>query len=206
MTKLLDAAKVTAEAADAVRRQQQALMKVRAQREQQQREHHQKQQHQLAAQQHQLGGLITRNLNVEGSYSAHGSPVDPLTGSISPASFGSMPMGMGGMVSPSVTLRSPMGNLTPHSANTEFMPFTNGNNNNRPRSSTMNSHMSSLAPRAVPNGFWDDMIWDTYPEMEAADAREHFAMNNGFDGGWSNGVNTNGAQDSNQQQWAYSTG
>jgi hypothetical protein len=204
MSKLLDAAKSTAEAADAVRRQQQALMKVKAQREQQQRnrEHQQKQQQQLHARQHHLGGLITRNLNVEGPFSAHGSPVDPLTGSISPASFSSVPMGMGGMVSPGVTLQSPMSNVTPHSSNTEFRPFGNGTSSNAAVSSAMNSHMPAIHPRGIPTGFWDDMLWDTFPEME----RENFAMNNGFDNGWSNGANANNTPDSNHQQWAYSAG
>ena len=140
VSKLLDAAKSAADAAGAQRRQQEALMKVVAQREhqhqRQQKQHNHKQlhlQHTLLDHQHMgqfprhLNGISIHNLPTEAlNASPKGSPVEKMTagagsmGSISPASFNGVQMGL-----PSTPL-TPTQNVSAGGMGVDFLPLGNG--------------------------------------------------------------------------------
>jgi hypothetical protein len=140
VSKLLDAAKSAADAAGAQRRQQEALMKVVAQREhqhqRQQKQHNHKQlhlQHTLLDHQHMgqfprhLNGISIHNLPTEAlNASPKGSPVEKMTaggggmGSISPASFNGVQMCL-----PSTPL-TPTQNVSAGGMGVDFLPLGNG--------------------------------------------------------------------------------
>jgi hypothetical protein len=174
VSRLLDAAKSAAEAADAHRRQQEALMAVVAQRE---REREQQQQHMHQQQQRVYMNGTTRTTNsMDHRSPTHShSPIDQLAPSNLPhpgmsLPVGSMPLGMG------------VGNIAP-------VPLTipNGNGWQDPVSA---GGMGSTTPQGMPPGgaFWDDMMWDTFPPIPEAPPHHHqaFAMEGYVD---NNGAN-----------------
>jgi hypothetical protein len=213
VSKLLDAAKTAAEAADAHRRQQEALMKVMAQRGRQQREQRQQQQQHVTSHPHHLNGLMTQNIKTDHLQSPHSSPMSARSGDMSPVNFGGMPMTMGGgMVAGTTGLQVQMGTVTQMPSGPEFMGFSSGETaNTGPGMASIASSMptaggrvaTSVPQNAVPSGFWDDMMWDL-PEMESPETDFGTgAMNGGFDGTWTGSGPT---QPNAHGQWGFGTG
>jgi hypothetical protein len=213
LSRLLDAAKAAAETADAQRRQQEALMAVRAQRERErekQRKQQRKAEHQNQAQlmtsqiqtSHQHNGVqIVPKMEAHQS-SAINSPVDPMAPNGPPAGFGmaSMPMtiGVGSVASVSPSMSTPSGAFH---ASSDFMAYNHSpsSSQNMPVRTPMDTATMStpIHPQNVPQGFWDDMLWDTFPEMDVT--------SQGFNSGnYNNGWTANGMEGTGQ--WSYSHG
>jgi hypothetical protein len=163
---LLDAAKSAAEAADAHRRQQAALMAVVAQRE---REREQQQQHiQQVQQQAYLNGTPHSNGSLDRHSPAQShSPLDQLAPTNLPhpgmsLPVGSMPLGIGA------------GNIAPVPLN-----IHTGNGWQDPVSA---GGMGSTTPQGMPPGgaFWDDMMWESFPPMPEAPAHHQAFTMDGY--------------------------
>jgi len=170
VSRLLDAAKSTAEAADAQRRQQEALMAVVAQRERE-REHQQQQQQQQQQQHMQNIHDGQRRLYMNGT--SHGtnsmdhhspvnsqSPIDQLAPTNLPHPGMGLPLSLGvGSIAPMPLSLSTTGQVYQE-------PISAGG-------------MGSTTPQGLPPGgaFWDDMMWETFPPIpEAPTHHQAFAM------------------------------
>jgi hypothetical protein len=222
VSKLLNAAKSAAKAADAQRRQHDALMKVMlAQREQQRGQQQKQQQHQHTKQQltshphpHPVNLLAMQSMKNDELHSPLSSPIDTFSQTLSPtpSAFNSVQITMPGVLSPAQSISSRMSpsSLTP---TTDF----SGLNLHVPANHPPQPHPSAMGGLSgIPNitdpgvmamqqghgpqmGFWDDMMWDSYPEVENqsfASSSQWNAMEN------PNGINTH---IHNHTQWGYST-
>lgn len=169
VSKLLEAAKSTAEAADAQRRQQEALMAVKAQRERE-REQHQHQHQQLQQQMYMNGGHSHHNSMDHHTDSPHShSPIDQLAPTNLPHPGMGLPM--------SLNLGLGVGGVTalPINVSTGWQdPISAGG-------------MGSTTPQGMPPGgaFWDDMMWDSFTPIPGSNQNHHgfqmeaFVDNNG---------------------------
>jgi hypothetical protein len=225
LSKLLHAAKSAAEAADAQRRQHEALMKVMAQREQQreqqqkQQQHQQHQQHakqQLTSHPHPrpVNHLAIQNMKNEELHSPLSSPIDTFSQTLSPTpgAFPSVQITMPSVLSPAQSISGHMSpaSLTPTTdfsgLNLHMTPGPPPQPHTPPIGSMQG--MSNMADHGVMGiqqghapqmGFWDDMMWDSYPEVE----NQSFVPTSQ----WNTIGNTAGlnAQAQNHTQWGYST-
>jgi hypothetical protein len=219
VSKLLDAAKSAAEAADAHRRQQEALMKVMAQREHQHRE---QQNQRITSHPQQLDGLVTQNISGDNLHSPHGSPLTARPGNLSPAGFGDLPMAMAQMSAGGTGMQGQMGPPARVPSNTEYtMAFGSSQPSNHTHMGGTVTRMGGGGGRmamgvphnAVPTGFWDDMMWDTFPEPEEPEPDFSPTIDvNGFEGNWT-GVpahqqsNLNGHVNGHMNgQWGFGAG
>lgn len=164
VSKLLEAAKSSAEAADAQRRQQEALMAVKAQRERE-REHHQQQHNQLQQQQQQqqqmynMNGVHNHQTSMDHQDVKHHShsPIDQLAPTNLPHP------GMGLPISMSLGLGINAPTALPISVSTGWQdPISAGG-------------MGSTTPQGMPPGgaFWDDMMWDSFTPLPGSNQNHH---------------------------------
>jgi hypothetical protein len=158
VSKLLEAAKSTAEAADAQRRQQEALLAVKAQRERE-REHHQHQHQQLQQQMYMNGGHSHHNsMDHHSTDSPHShSPIDQLAPTNLPHP------GMGLPMSLSLGLGINGATALPINVSTGWQdPISAGG-------------MGSTTPQGMPPGgaFWDDMMWDSFTPIPGSNQNHH---------------------------------
>jgi hypothetical protein len=155
----------------------------------------------------QLNGLLLHNLTTDNLHSPHSSPVDPLSGSMSPASYGGLP----GVLTPahSVSSHGQMAPQTPQlTTPADFLHFGQP----RPQSGIvpmcgthpgvhMATHHGQQHPHGGTNGaqlhFWDDMMWDT---LEPPETTGHeFSIHPDTNRSWSGGANPNDGG----AQWQY---
>jgi hypothetical protein len=187
VSKLLNAAKQAAEAVDAQRRQQEALLKVMAQREQHQQ--HQRFQ-QVPSRSHGMDNLLIQNIRADDPQTPLPSPINSFPQSqISPTvgPFNSVHRAMPGILTPAQSVSSHMSqsSLTP---TTDYSVLSLHIPSSHPQAQlkeqghgssqaaleglrhivdpiSMNVHQQN---RTRNLGFWDDMVWERYPEVDVS--------------------------------------
>ncbi|RDI83128.1 hypothetical protein Vi05172_g6879 [Venturia inaequalis] len=166
VSKLLEAAKSSAEAADAQRRQQEALMAVKAQRERD-REHqlqqqHQQQQHQQQQQQiYNMNGSHPHQNGMDQHQHHHQDSVHSPINQLAPSTLPHPGMCLPISLSLGLGINAPT--ALPNNVSTTWQdPISAGG-------------MGSTTPQGVPPGgaFWDDMMWDSFTPLPGSTQNHH---------------------------------